>query len=95
MGRQHGQIPIERVILDDHFHSFAQQSASDIPERRARDNGYRSGGCREGKFTHEPRGDIRPGGIGVEENQSKSTTNQELIDHDVGGVDSLLFSEVV
>jgi hypothetical protein len=57
-GRQHGKIPIERVTLDDHFHSFAQQGASDIPEWRARDNGHRSGGCREGEFIYEPRGDI-------------------------------------
>jgi hypothetical protein len=95
MGRQHSKIPIERVTLDDHFHSFAQQGASDIPERRARDNGHRSGGCMEGEFIYEPRGDIGPGCTGVEENQSRSTTNQKLTDHDVGGIGSLLLSEVV
>jgi hypothetical protein len=39
MGRQHGQIPIELVVVDVHIHSLAQQGASDIPERRAHDNG--------------------------------------------------------
>jgi hypothetical protein len=39
IGRQYGEIPKELVALDVHIHSLAQQGASDIPERGARDNG--------------------------------------------------------
>jgi hypothetical protein len=83
------------VALDVHIHSFAQQGASNISERWARDDGNRSGGYREGEFVHESRGNIQPGCTGVEENQRSSTTNEKLTDHDVRSVSSLLLGEVV
>jgi hypothetical protein len=32
IGRQHYQFPKELVVLDDHFHMFAQQGAPDVSE---------------------------------------------------------------
>jgi hypothetical protein len=75
IGGQHGQTPRELVVLDDHFHIFAQQGAPDISEWWTSDDRTRMGDCREGKFVHESRGNIRLGCTGVEEDLSSGTTN--------------------